>query len=86
MPVTIRQTAPDFCLNGAQGTETIEKVTLDNYKGKWVILLFYPMDWTFVCPTEIFAYNDAADKLAALSPEIRRTKVLRAARLSAASL
>ena len=36
-------------------------------KCKWVILLFYPMDWTFVCPTEIFAYNDAADKLAALN-------------------
>ena len=32
-----------------------------------MILLFYPMDWTFVCPTEIFAYNDAADKLAAVN-------------------
>ena len=42
-------------------------ISLDNYKGKWVILLFYPMDWTFVCPTEIFAYNDAADKLAAVN-------------------
>ena len=67
MVPTIRQPAPAFCLNGAQGTETITNVTLEQYKGRWVILLFYPMDWTFVCPTEIFAYNDAADKLAAIN-------------------
>ena len=67
MVPALRQPAPAFCLNGAQGTETLSNVTLEQYKGKWVILLFYPMDWTFVCPTEIFAYNDAADKFAALN-------------------
>ena len=67
MVPAIRKPAPAFCLNGAQGTETLSNVTLEQYKGKWVILLFYPMDWTFVCPTEIFAYNDAADKFAALN-------------------
>ena len=67
MPVTIRQTAPNFCLNGAQGNDTLSNVTLDSYKGKWVVLLFYPMDWTFVCPTELFAYSDAADKFAAIN-------------------
>ena len=67
MVPAIRKPAPAFCLNGAQGTQTLSNVTLEQYKGKWVILLFYPMDWTFVCPTEIFAYNDAADKFAALN-------------------
>ena len=67
MVPAIRKPAPAFCLNGAQGTETLSNVTLEQYKGKWVILLFYPMDWTFVCPTEIFAYNDAADKFAAVN-------------------
>ena len=67
MVPTIRKPAPAFCLNGAQGTETLSNVTLEQYTGKWVILLFYPMDWTFVCPTEIFAYNDAADKFAAVN-------------------
>ena len=67
MVPAIRKPAPAFCLNGAQGTQTLSNVTLQQYKGKWVILLFYPMDWTFVCPTEIFAYNDAADKFAALN-------------------
>ncbi|TFK63643.1 thioredoxin-like protein [Pluteus cervinus] len=34
-------------------------VSLSDYLGKWVVLLFYPMDFTFVCPTEILAFNDA---------------------------
>ncbi|KAF7313170.1 2-cysteine peroxiredoxin [Mycena kentingensis (nom. inval.)] len=36
-----------------------EDLSLSNYLGKWVVLLFYPMDFTFVCPTEILAFNDA---------------------------
>ncbi|KAJ6629821.1 peroxiredoxin [Mycena sp. CBHHK59/15] len=36
-----------------------EDVSLSDYLGKWVVLLFYPMDFTFVCPTEILAFNDA---------------------------
>ena len=67
MSVTIRQTAPAFSLNGAQGNDTVTNVTLDQFKGKWVILLFFPMDWTFVCPTELLAYNDAKEKLAAVN-------------------
>lgn len=34
-------------------------VNLENYKGKWVVLFFYPLDFTFVCPTEITALSDA---------------------------
>ena len=37
----------------------IKKITLNKYKGKWLVLLFYPADFTFVCPTEL---ADAADK------------------------
>src|SRR4026207_1177944 len=36
-------------------------VSLDDYKGKWVVLFFYPLDFTFVCPTEI---NGFADRIA----------------------
>lgn len=70
MAPTIRQPAPAFCLNGAQGEDTITDVSLEHYKGKWVILLFYPMDWTFVCPTEIFAYNDAEEQLNAINAKV----------------
>jgi len=40
-----------------------EDVSLSDYLGKWVVLLFYPMDFTFVCPTEILAFNDALPQL-----------------------
>jgi peroxiredoxin (alkyl hydroperoxide reductase subunit C) len=39
-------------------------ISLDDYRGKWVLLLFYPMDFTFVCPTELVGLND---KLAAFA-------------------
>ncbi|KAJ7202594.1 2-cysteine peroxiredoxin [Mycena pura] len=42
---------------------TFEDRSLSDYRGKWVVLLFYPMDFTFVCPTEILAFNDALPAL-----------------------
>ncbi|KAI5801684.1 thioredoxin-like protein [Peziza echinospora] len=38
---------------------SFEEVKLEDYKGKWLVLAFIPMAWTFVCPTEIIAYSDA---------------------------
>lgn len=70
MPVTIRQSAPEFKLNGSRGGELIQNVTLDSFKGKWVILLFYPMDWTFVCPTEVLSFNEAKSKFDAVNAEV----------------
>ena len=37
-----------------------KEISLDDYKGKYVVLFFYPLDFTFVCPTEIIAFNDRA--------------------------
>ena len=37
-----------------------KKISLSDYHGKYVVLFFYPLDFTFVCPTEICAFNDAA--------------------------
>lgn len=36
-----------------------KKICLDQYRGKYLVLFFYPLDFTFVCPTEILAYSDA---------------------------
>jgi alkyl hydroperoxide reductase subunit AhpC len=49
--------APDF---SAQAVVNGEFVTtkLSDYKGKYVVLFFYPLDWTFVCPTEIIAFSE----------------------------
>jgi len=52
-------------VNGASKT-----ISLDDYKGKWKVLFFYPLDFTFVCPTELVAYSDAADKFKSMNCEL----------------
>ncbi|KAJ3027825.1 UNVERIFIED_CONTAM: Peroxiredoxin-2 [Siphonaria sp. JEL0065] len=52
-------------VNGA-----FKEVKLSDYKGKWVVLFFYPLDFTFVCPTEIIAYSEAAEELRKINTEI----------------
>ncbi len=51
--------APDFKMNAVLGNgKDFTNVSLEDYKGKWLIMFFYPLDFTFVCPTEITAYSD----------------------------
>jgi len=55
----IRQQAPDFLAEAVLADNTIKNdFKLSDYLGKYVILLFYPLDFTFVCPTEILAFNE----------------------------
>lgn len=58
MSTLVQKPAPDFkataVVNGA-----FEEISLSDYKGKYVVLFFYPLDFTFVCPTEIIAFNNA---------------------------
>jgi peroxiredoxin 2/4 len=61
----IGQLAPNFRLKGTLGAE-IKKYDLVDYKGKWVVLFFYPADFSFICPTEVMGFNsylqDFSDK------------------------
>lgn len=50
--------APQFLLDGVVGLE-FKKISLTDYRGRWVVLFFYPGDFTFVCPTEIKGFNIA---------------------------
>jgi peroxiredoxin 2/4 len=51
--------APDFEMKSTKNLETLdEKVKLSDYEGEWLVLFFYPKDFTFVCPTEITALSD----------------------------
>jgi len=50
--------------------EEFGKASLADYRGKWLILFFYPMDFTFVCPTEITALSDAYEQFEELDTEI----------------
>jgi len=62
-PVRARITHPAPAFSGmAWDVDTFKKISLSDYVGKYVVLFFYPLDFTFVCPTEICAFNDAADK------------------------
>lgn len=54
--VKVGEAAPDFELEGIMGKE-FTKVHLADYRGKWVVLFFWPLDFTFVCPTEITEFT-----------------------------
>jgi peroxiredoxin (alkyl hydroperoxide reductase subunit C) len=49
--------APDFCATAVVDQE-FKEIKLSDYRGKYVVLFFYPLDFTFVCPTEITAFSD----------------------------
>jgi peroxiredoxin 2/4 len=63
--------APDFDLPSTKNMETLaENVKLSDYKGKWLILLFYPLDFTFVCPTELLHFSDRLEELQGIGAEV----------------
>lgn len=53
----VKKAAPQWSAN-AVINGAIKRVSLGDWKGKFVILLFYPLDFTFVCPTELIAFSD----------------------------
>jgi peroxiredoxin 2/4 len=58
MAVLVGKAAPDFTEDAAAG-QSVQQVSLSQYKGKkYVVLFFYPLDFTFVCPTEIHAFQE----------------------------
>ncbi|KAJ3745039.1 thioredoxin-like protein [Lentinula boryana] len=61
MVALIQKPAPAF-KSTAVIEGLFEDISLSDYLGKWVVLFFYPMDFTFVCPTEILAFNDALEE------------------------
>lgn len=63
--------APHFDMVTALGDGTdFGKATLDDYKGKWLVLFFYPLDFTFVCPTEITGYSKKYEEFEKLGAEV----------------
>jgi alkyl hydroperoxide reductase subunit AhpC len=61
--------APDFKVKGIIGGH-IAEYSLATYHGKWLVLFFYPADFTFICPTEVAGFSQAADQFAAESAMI----------------
>ena len=58
----VGQPAPDFDMPSTRNIEKLdENVKLSDYRGRWLALLFYPLDFTFVCPTELTSFSDRYD-------------------------
>ncbi|MAT71801.1 MAG: thioredoxin peroxidase [Planctomycetaceae bacterium] len=55
----VQQSAPSFEAQAVMPDGSFKQVKLEDYKGQYVMLFFYPLDFTFVCPTEIIAFSDA---------------------------
>ncbi|MEA1981534.1 MAG: redoxin domain-containing protein [candidate division Zixibacteria bacterium] len=67
--IKIGEQAPSFTCDAYYKNE-FSKVSFDDYKGKWVILFFYPADFTFVCPTELGELADYYDQFQKEGAEI----------------
>ncbi|MGD1932791.1 MAG: peroxiredoxin [Leptolyngbyaceae cyanobacterium] len=65
----VGQSAPDFIATAVVDQE-FKTIKLSDYRGKYVVLFFYPLDFTFVCPTEIAAFSDRYPEFDDLNTEI----------------
>ena len=69
MSIRVGQNAPEFTLQGVVGDKFTD-VSLGAYKGKWVVLFFYPLDFTFVCPTEITEFSKKDGEFKQLNAQV----------------
>lgn len=71
MVAKVGQKAPDFSMPTTKNMDTLEHVArLADYQGKWLVLFFYPLDFTFVCPTEIRGFNSKLSEFSSNGAEI----------------
>lgn len=61
MPASVQKPAPDFSATAVVDGQ-FKTIKLSDYRGKYVVLFFYPLDFTFVCPTEIIAFSDRIEE------------------------
>ena len=70
MSFLVTKEAPDFTATAVMPNNTFEEVKLSSFRGKYVVLFFYPLDFTFVCPSEIIEFNRKLDKFKAKDTEV----------------
>jgi len=66
----VTQQAPDFTADAVMPDNTFGQITISSFKGKNVVLFFYPLDFTFVCPSEILAFNKKLDEFKKRNTEV----------------
>lgn len=74
MQTLVGKPAPEFTLEGSFGDD-FKTVSLKDYRGQWLVIFFYPLDFTFICPTEITAFNDAYDQFKSMNTEVLSVSV-----------
>jgi len=70
MCALVAKEAPNFKAQAVLENNAIEEIELGSYKGKYVVLFFYPLDFTFVCPSEIIAFDKKLDKFREKNAEV----------------
>ncbi|MFQ5481281.1 MAG: peroxiredoxin [Nitrospinaceae bacterium] len=70
MPTLVAQPAPDFTAQAVMPDGGFKEIRLSGYKGKYVVLFFYPLDFTFVCPTEIISFSEKIDEFKSRGAEV----------------
>jgi len=66
----VTKEAPDFTADAVLPDNSFGQITLSSFKGKNVVLFFYPLDFTFVCPSEILAFNKKLDEFKKRNTEV----------------
>ncbi len=71
MAAKVGERAPAFSMATTKNLEALDHVaTLEDYQGKWLVLFFYPLDFTFVCPTEIRGFNSKINEIRELGADV----------------
>jgi len=70
MATLVTKQAPDFNAKAVMGNNSIEDFSLSSLRGKYVLLFFYPLDFTFVCPSEIIAFDKSFEEFKKRNTEL----------------
>ncbi|MCW8902889.1 peroxiredoxin [Sedimenticola sp.] len=70
MSVLVAKPAPDFTAQAVMPDNSFADLTLSSYQGKYVVLFFYPLDFTFVCPSELIAFNHRLEEFKKRNVEV----------------
>lgn len=68
--IQVGQKVQDFSAQALMADGSFKEVKLADYRGKWLVVFFYPLDFTFVCPTEIQGFNKNLEQFKKLNAEV----------------
>lgn len=66
----VQKQAPEFSAEAVMADGSFKKISLSEYRGKYVVLFFYPLNFTFVCPSEVLAFNKAFKEFESLNVQL----------------